>query len=484
MSGGAIVVAPVVLLAPVAAAVAGAGLAAALAVRAARAGTEATGRALEQFADQLECQARAQDDRALQARLWELAAGAVVATNQELRLLAARAERAGVRAPLPGPFDLTGHGLAGTQDWVASASEALASARAAVERAEADQQRRVLLGQLPEPADDSVTAADLLRAWEQTLASRRRPGHAGRPSPAPGWERPPLADIPADAPPLAAILPDAPRAAAARVDLGRVRAEIDTTLARLDLDATAAEREEAIRAAARAAKQRDLGASRTYLDALARRVDEVINPRAAGRRDAAGWLDALEHPVVAEAVAETTPPLPPCLGAIDRLRAIVRGDTDLTDADRRAARDALAWAHRQVERRRLREAMAETFARLGYAVTTGMQVHHTTALHVAREAWRDGHRAEVWIDEAGQVQWRLVELAPDAGGAASRCQDLNQSMGVIGEALAQRGFDAEVRVPAVPLQPVAAHTGSRGAGEYHDHDAGLASRQIDPTEER
>ena len=135
MSGGAIAVAPAIVLIPVAAAAAaavvGAGLAAALVIRAAQAGTEATGRALEQLANEMERQAKAQDDREIQARLWGLAAGAVVQTNQELRLLVGRAEQAGARVRLPESFDLTGHGLADVRGWVTRTQEALAAARPA-----------------------------------------------------------------------------------------------------------------------------------------------------------------------------------------------------------------------------------------------------------------------------------------------------------------------------------------------------------------
>jgi hypothetical protein len=452
MSGGAIAVAPAIVLIPVAAAAAaavvGAGLAAALVIRAAQAGTEATGRALEQLANEMERQAKAQDDREIQARLWGLAAGAVVQTNQELRLLVGRAEQAGARVRLPESFDLTGHGLADVRGWVTRTQEALAAARPEVERAEAEREQRALLAYVPTPAGGSLTAAELLADFAKTLAYRYQPV-----PPVPG------------------------------VDKGRVRAEIDEILARLDVDATAAQREDVVLAAARTAKQTDFGASRTYLEALASKVDDDVNPKAAGRREAAGWLAALEHPVVAEAIEETAPPLPPHLRAIDRLRAVVRGDAELTDDDRGDALNALAWAQQQVERRRLLEVMAEIFADLGYSVTAGMQDDHLARLCVAREAWRGGHSADVWIGEAGEVRWRLVELVQDAGAAGSRCEDINQGVRVVGEKLAQRGFDAEVQVPAVPVEPLQRHDGRRPPVEYQDAAPMARTRLFEDEEE-
>jgi hypothetical protein len=461
MSGGEIAVVPAALVVvPVlaaAAVVAGAGLAAALVIQAARAGTEATGRALEQLGEEMERTAKAQDELEMRTRLWGLAAAAVVQANQELRLLAARAEKAGVRLLLPPPFDLTGLGLADTRGWVAHAQEALAEARATVERAEADREQRALLAKLPAPANGSLTTARLLARYQGVLAGRRQEQIQEQIQ-----ERQPVQLSP-------------------RLDKSRVHAEIDEILARLDVDATAADRELAILAAARAAKQKEAGASRTFLETLARTIDKEINPKVAGRREAAGWLVALEHPVVADTIADTVP-LPPCLRSIERLRAVVRGDTDLTDADRSDALSALAWAQQAVERRRLLEALAETFTGLGYTVTTGMQVHHTDALCVARDGWRDAHSADVWIDEAGSVKWHLVELAPGASGEASRCEDLNSSMRAVSETLTRRGFDATVQVPETLVKPERRHIEGGVVPGWSTEDDARKERSVDPDE--
>ncbi|GAA1775306.1 hypothetical protein [Luedemannella helvata] len=435
MSGGQIGVAPAVLLVPVvvvgAAVVVGAGLAAALVIRTAQAGAETTGRALEELADAMERKADAQDQREAQARLWGLAASATVRTNQQILLLAARAEKAGVHVPLPGPFDLTGRQLADARDWVIDAERALADAWQQVERAETERTWHQLVAALPTPAGSAESAADLLAAFSVTLADRRRRGRGMTTT--------------------ATSRPVQPKA-----DEDAVRAEIDEILGRLDVDATAAEREEVIILAARAVKQRETGTSRTYLDALIRRVDESINRRAADRRDAAGWLTALEHPLVAGILADAAPP-PPRPDVVERLRAVVRGDAELTAADRRDAGELLSWAQRQVERRRLLEVMAETLEAAGYTVTTGMRVQHTAALSVARESWRDEHDTTVWVDEAGGVRWRTKALSPDARAEASRCEDINETMRAVGHTLTAQGFDVDVAVPATPLPAIPAY---------------------------
>lgn len=457
MSGGEIAVLPMgVVVVPVAAVAIGATLAATLAIRAVQAGTEVTGRALEQLADEMQRKAGAQDDVAIRSRLWEVSAGAVVSTNQELRMLTARATRVGVRAAVPAPIDLTGCKLADVHALVAAAQDALVTARATVEQAEAARERRELLAKLPAPVDGSLTATELLTRYHRVLASRGR-----------GPDRRSVA-----APP--------------KVDESRVQVEIEKILIQLDPDATSDDRAQALAAAARAARQKSVGTSRTYVDALARTVVQEINPRVARRREAAGLLAALEHPLVTEMVSDLAPPRPPCLDSIARLRAVVDGDVDLTDADRRDARSALVWAQQQLDRRRLLDGVAEAFAGLGYSVSTGMQVRHSASLSVTRPAWQGGHTADVWIDDAGRVRSRLIRRAPDAGGEALRCADLNDSMSLVGTELIRRGIDVQVHVPQRLLPALIqisdqARTAERSHPSSVEQDTRLA-RALDPEE--
>ncbi|MFY1635208.1 hypothetical protein ACN27F_18355 [Solwaraspora sp. WMMB335] len=457
MSGGEIAVVPMgVVVVPIAAVAIGATVAATLAIRAAQAGTEATGRALEQLADEMESSAAAQDDHEIRGRLWEVAAGAVVSTNQELRMLAVRAAKAGVHPALPSPIELTGCKLADVRGLVAGFQAALAKARAAVEQAEAVRERHHLLAQLPAPAGDSPTAAELLARHQTVLAARRHEP-----------------DRTPDRAPVTASPP---------VDGSRAQAEIEQILIRLDPDATSDDREKALKAAARAARQKTVGASRTYIDALTRTVVQEINPRVARRRTAAGLLAALEHPVISEMISDLAPPRPPCLDSIERLRAVVHGDADLTDADQRAARSALAWAQQQLDRRRLLDGVAEAFAGLGYSVSTGLQVHHSASLSVTRQAWKGGHTADVWIDETGRVQSRLIQRTPDAGGEATRCADLNDSLSQVGAELNRRGIDAAVHVPDMLVPALIQISSDAVSPAPPVEESVLAVRSIDPDE--
>ncbi|GHJ48961.1 hypothetical protein Cs7R123_63030 [Catellatospora sp. TT07R-123] len=457
MSGGAIAVAPVVMggaaLAAVAVVVVAA-VAVALVVRAAQAGTEATGRALEQFGAEMEQTANAQDDLAVRTRLWELAAGAVVRTNSEICLLTARAQQAGVLRPaLPPPVDLTGLSLATTRDRVAQAQAALAQARTAIEDAEAEREQRILITQLPKPADGSPTAAQTLAHYRKVLAARKDA---------------PAVQVPAPVP--------------AEIDKDRIGTEIDRILLRLDTAATADERAEAVLAAAHAAKQTDPGMASTHLDRLIRVVDVKINPKAARRKEAAGFLSALQHPVVAAAIGETDP-RPPFLRSLETLQGVVSGDADLTDADRRDAQDSLAWAEKAVERRQLLQALNETFTRLGYKVTNGLATHHAGQLSVASDRWNGGHSADVWIDDQGGVQFRMVELAEGATGEAVHCEQLNQAMGTVGTELEQRGFQARVTVPKQAMKPVRRWTADHRAEAEAVEQSGGKTRAKDLFEE-
>ncbi|MEO6703218.1 MAG: hypothetical protein ABI140_17485 [Jatrophihabitantaceae bacterium] len=416
MSGGAITVVPVGLLIalPIAALI-GAGVAAVLVIRAAAAGTGAAGRLLEHLGEQMLCLADAQDDAAIRTRLWEVAAGAVVQTNQELCLLAARAERVGMTPTLPPPIDLAGCRLADTRALVVQAQEAIASARVEVVRAEVAHEKREMLANVAAAMGDPSAAAERLAAYQKTLDLRVQPGTDGPP----------------------------PR----KVDKSRVRAQIERVLLRLDLDAMTGDRQRVLATAAVAEEQSTPAASRTYLDALSRLVDEELNPLISRRREAAALLAGLEHPVVTELIGEL-PHEPPVLPVIERLRAVVRGEMDLTDQDRGDGQRVLSSAAAELERRRLLEGISEAFAGLGYSVSTGLQVHHRGALSVTRPSWYGEHTADVWIDEAGDVQSRLVQVAPDAAGEAARCADLNTSMHRVADQLLGRGFDSEVALPA------------------------------------
>lgn len=453
MSGGAIVVAPAALVLVPAVAI-GAGAVAALTIQAARAGTQATGRALEGAADEMARVADAQDDLARRSRMWELAAASAVATNRDLCLLAARAEHAGVQLPLPPPIDLTGCRLADIRGLVARAQESVARLHREVERAEAASERRTLVASLPVPPDGSPSAAELLARHQQVLARRRTGARL------PEWTAP------------------------SRIDEADLRVEIEAILARVDGDATREERATVLLAAAQAAKPRSAALARTYLDALARIVQQEVNPRAASRREAATLLAAIEQPLVAAAIEDQAHPRPPFFDAVQRLRSVVRGDADLTPADRRDADRLLCWAQEELDRRRLLATVAETFERLGYTVTTGIQTRHTGEMSVTRTAWHGDYTADVWLDDTGQVHSRLVQLTRGAGAEARRCTELNDTLQQVAAELDRRGTDAQVNLPD-PHLPALRRFGS-GTGSATStpwEEATRAPRAMNPDEE-
>lgn len=424
MSGGGIIVVPLVV--PLVA-VAGAGLAAVLVIRAAAAGTAATGRALEHFGAEMERLAAAQDDLAIRTRLWEAAASAVVSTNQELRLLIARAEQVGLQPELPPFIDLTRCALADTRALVAHAQDALAAARTQVIRAEAERDRQVLLAKLAIPLAELPSTAELISQHRQAFALR--------------WAK--LATS------AASVVPPAP------ADQSVLQAEIDQILLRLDPDAIASEREQVMAAVARAEKRSgDAATARTYLDSLRRLVDKKINPRVARRREAAGLLSGLTHPAVGELIGELVPPRPSLRDSIERLQAVERGEAELTDSDLRAAHRELSWLSDELERRRLLDAVAEAFAGLGYSVTTGLEVHHCAGLSLTKPSWHGEHTADVWLDVHDKVQFRLVQRALNAVGEATHCAELDADAQQVSDQLERRGLAAKVDLPAEPLPAV------------------------------
>ncbi|MEU8314168.1 MULTISPECIES: hypothetical protein [unclassified Micromonospora] len=453
MSGGEIAVLPVgLIVAPVALAAAGAGAAAMLAIRAAQAGTEATGRALERFGEEMERRADAQDDVEIRAQLWDLAAGSVARTNEDLRLLSARAARAGVQLALPRPVDLTGCHLTGAPSLVARTQEALSAARAAVERAEAARERQQLLSRMAAGAAGEPSATELLARYQAVLASRGRHESAAPPAPA-------------------------------KVDGSRLQADIDAILSRLHTDATSDDRIQALEAAAKAERKKHSPMGRTFVESLARTVDVDLNPRIARRREAANLLTALEQPLVAEVINDFGTPRPPCFDAIERLRAVVLGEADLTSADRRDAQNALNRVQVELDRRRLLEGVAEAFGKLGYSVTTGMQVRRHAALLVTRPDWRGGHVADVWLDEAGRVHSQLVQVAAGAGGEAVRCAELNDGLRRVGEELGRRGIAARVHVPDEPVRALVDIDPRSAATPAPIEVPEPVLRQIDPNQE-
>ncbi|MEV0005819.1 hypothetical protein AB0H28_26540 [Micromonospora sp. NPDC050980] len=453
MSGGEIAVLPVgLIIAPVALAAAGAGAAAMLAIRAAQAGTEATGRALERFGDEMERRADAQDDVQIRAQLWDLAAGSVARTNEDLRLLSARAAQAGIRLALPRPVDLTGCQLAGAPGLVAQAQEALAAALAVVERAEAARERQQLLVRMAAGAAEEPDAAELLARHQAVLASRGLQGNGTPPAPT-------------------------------KIDGSRLQADIDAILSRLDGDAMSEDRIQALEAAAKAERKKHSPMGQTFVESFARTVDADLNPRIARRREAANLLTALEQPLVTEVINDLGTPRPPCFDAIERLRGVVLGEADLTSADRRDAQNALNRVQVELDRRRLLEGVAEAFGELGYSVTTGMQVRRHAALLVARPDWRGGHVADVWLDEAGRVHSQLVQVAAGAGGEAVRCAELNDGLRRVGEELDRRGIAARVHVPDEPVRALVDIDPRSAATPPPAQMIEPVLRRIDPTRE-
>jgi len=158
--------------------------------------------------------------------------------------------------------------------------------------------------------------------------------------------------------------------------------------------------------------------------------------------------------VVTELIDRSPSPRPPFLSAVDRLDAVVRGEADLSHDDRRDAQAALAWAQSELDRaqreqdhHRLLDVISEAFTGLGYSVSAGLQIYHSGSLSVTRRSWGGEYVADVWVDEAGNVQSRLVQVASQATGEATRCAELNADLNRVSGELIRHDIEASVDLP-------------------------------------
>ena len=159
--------------------------------------------------------------------------------------------------------------------------------------------------------------------------------------------------------------------------------EIAAVLARVDPDATPDEHESALRAALLARTRHDADDADAYLLSLQRLVDVEIRNAVAGRRQAAQWLQALELPAVAAALAGPGP-RPPFSGTAARLLAVANGTGEFTDELRDEGRQAATWAGEVTRREFLRDRLMRLLAEGGYDVDVESENAHGTRLNATR----------------------------------------------------------------------------------------------------
>lgn len=405
-SGGVVLLPAAVVVAAGAAVVIVAAAAVVLVVQAANVAAEGAVRAAGDYGAALEQQAAAQADAEVNAAVWQSVAAEVVELNARIRLLAERARRSGAGVALPAAVRIAGRSAAEVVAELRDARRQLIVAQQALHTAAiAGATVRLPAGAAQGLPDRAAVNTALLR-YKRALESRLAVG----------------------AVPVARTAVTTGRAIGAD--------EVAAVLSTLDPDAGETEQIEVLQAAARVQRD-DPREAETYLLELQARIHRA-NARAAGQRLAAQRLLALEEPAVAQEI-----PPEPFAGTAARLRAVVAGDQEFTDELRKESHAAVDWAA-DVTRQHLVEHMfRQCLADDGYRVEGGFDVEHSSTLHLTREDWRGENSAEVWVDEEGIVNGRVlrhVQGLDDQSRARNqgRCNEFNATLEKIGAELGAR----------------------------------------------
>jgi hypothetical protein len=370
------------------------------AARAANAAAEAAVRAIGDYGQRLEDRVAAQNEAEARSLRWQGAVAQVVELNGRIRMLTERASRTGVAVAVPEPLRLEGMTEPEVLTWLSRAAQLYAGAQATLHEAVAANESRQLAARLPQSVIARPNIAAALARHRATLLDRY------------------------------AVRPTAMRSGAA---------EAEAIVGRLDVDANERERLDVLEAAAWVENE-DPREADHYLSDLMDRVT-ATNAAVARRRLAAQWLSALEEPVVA-----AIEPPPPFVGTAAKLRAVVRGDEDMTADLRTEGAEAINWAQDVVRQRFVRDLVRDCLVEDGYTVDGEFDLLNSAELRLAHPDWNGEHSAEVWVDRDGTVHGQLVREDDIAGDEAamrdrSRCDGFNADLVALGSR-----FDAAVVV--------------------------------------
>jgi hypothetical protein len=399
MSSGGAAIAPVAVVvaagAVAAAVMVAAAGAAVLVVNAANQAAEGAVRAVGRRGEELEALADSRSETERNALRWQAAAADVVGLNARLRLVSQRAQQSGVPVDLPPPLDLTGRSREDAIRWAQQAERRLIQAQQALDAAAAESQWRHLTAELSSRVTGQSDTTAALIAYQATLRQRHQVLDRSVP----------------------------------------IGTELDEIVRRLDPDATTNEQTRVLRTAAYARAQREQYDADAYRFALQRLVDHDINPKVARRRLAAEWLQALEQPSVSSAIAQADPPTP-FSGTAAKLLAVIEGSAELTPQLHTEAKEALAWAGAVTRQAFIRDMLRTCLTDAGYSVEGEFTTQHALRLRASRPDWHGEHSAELWVDETGSVEGRLVREYDMAGDDAqaqdsARCEDFHAMLAAL-----------------------------------------------------
>jgi hypothetical protein len=410
-SGGIILLPAAVVIAAGAAVVLAAGAAAYLAVYAAGRAADGALKVIGDAGERLECEAARRSEADMQALRWQAAIGDVVELNARIRLVTARAKKAGISAAIPAQLDLNGCRTDQAIAWSHQADALLRQVEQELETALAEHDWSEIAADLPAGAARPADARAVIARYQQVLANRRQP----------------TTEKPVD------------------------REAIEAAVAGLDFDANEAERRLVLSdaLAAGACVPSDRG---QFLSQL---LDDVVaaNAAAGRRRLAATWLGALDTAAVA-AVSRPTAHA----ATAERLRQVVEGEIDLDEDLKRDGRVAVGWAEDVTRQLFIRTMLRSCFADESYTVIRETIDENTAGLVIGHVDWNGEQSADVRVDRDGVVRAHLANDVVGSGDAAAlraqaRCGDFADSLERIGARIGarvevDRGYVPQTRADA------------------------------------
>lgn len=348
---------------------------------------------------------------------WQTAAEEVCGLNARIRMLAERAERAGVRTDPLDQLCLKGRTVTEAVGWLEAAEAQLRSTHAALGAAVAADEARRVLARLPSLIADRPETGGAVTGLQRVLNDRHIDPADRSPGPVTG---------------------------------------AGSALLNLDADANERERAEVLLMAASLVPsetdQTDQADRADRADAAVRALTTgiaAVNAAVARRRLAARYLSALEEPMV-----QLVEPPGPLLGTAAKLRTVVVGDEDLTPHLSAEGAEAVAWAAEIARRRFVCDVIRGCLTDRGYTVVDeGPDPRYSGELRLTRPDWHGEHSAEVWVDRHGAVHGRvLCEHGTDKDSRRDRARraDFNEDVVALG-----RRLDADVVIDEgfVPRPP-------------------------------
>lgn len=325
-------------------------------------------------------------DRTLQE--WHMAAADAVGLNALITLTGRRAAQLGQRPDLPRPLDLAGRTLSEVAGWILATQTMVEKARAELDRTGISAEWRTMVASLPAASRPRPSLA-------AALADRQRAIEPPHPQPEPSS-------------PAAAVVRN-------RAD-EEFRAALDTEVAQivgqLDRDTTPVWRQQVLDAAAKVLSNENRIDAGMYLASL-RRTAGRASRSGADRRSAATWLQVLEHPTVA--AARIADPDPAWTRSVGLVRAVVSGDAELSERDRVAAMEAVAWAVEATQIRYRQEQLVVLLTKQGFQITELIPGSARTELVLRRAGWDREHTASLWFTTDAELHLRLVRETTERG---------------------------------------------------------------------